>query len=201
MSTPTPLVLELATIEDLPAITELWFTVFNDPGMRHLIPDTPGARDWFTAANRTDMLTKPYQKYLKVIDPDVKDAQGQARIVAYAKWDLAMSDERGARFPPWHGDMRGQDCDAFFGGMEKNRRRVMGDKKHYYLDMLGTHPDYRCRGAGSMLVRWGCEIADREGVGAYIDASKAGAPLYAKHGFVDHSDPALQSEAAPMARG
>jgi hypothetical protein len=34
-----------------------------------------------------------------------KDAQGRARIVAYAKWDLAMPDERGARFPPWHGDM------------------------------------------------------------------------------------------------
>lgn len=69
------------------------------------------------------------------------------------------------------------------------------------LDMLGTHPDYRCRGAGSMLVRWGCEIADHEGVGAYIDASKAGAPLYAKHGFVDRSDPAGPSEVASMARG
>lgn len=68
------------------------------------------------------------------------------------------------------------------------------------LDMLGTHPDYRCRGAGSILVRWGCEIADREGVGAYIDASKAGIPLYAKHGFVDLSDPAVPSEGAPMAR-
>ncbi|KOS41871.1 hypothetical protein ACN38_g7252 [Penicillium nordicum] len=200
MSTPTPLVLELATIEDLPAITELWFTVFNDPGMRRLFPDTPGTRDWFTAANRTDMLTKPYQKYLKVIDPDTKDAQGQARIAAYAKWDLAMPDERGPRFPPWHGDMPSPDCDAFFGGLEDNRRRVMGDKKHYYLDMLGTHPDYRCRGAGSILVRWGCEIADREGVGAYIDASKAGIPLYAKHGFVDLSDPAVPSEGAPMAR-
>jgi hypothetical protein len=33
----------------------------------------------------------------------------------------------------------------------------------------------------------GCEVADREGVGAYVDASKDGAPLYAKHGFVDRS--------------
>jgi hypothetical protein len=32
-------------------------------------------------ANRTDMLTKPYQKYIKVVDPDTKDAQGRARIV------------------------------------------------------------------------------------------------------------------------
>ncbi|OQE46325.1 hypothetical protein PENCOP_c001G04652 [Penicillium coprophilum] len=201
MSTPSPLVLELATLNDLPVITELWFTVFSDPGMRKLFPDTPGTREWFTEANRIDMLTKPYQKYIKIIDPNTKDAQGQARIVAYAKWDLAMPDERGARFPPWHGDMPGQDCDAFFGGLEKERKRVMGDRKHYYLDMLGTHPDYRCRGAGSMLVRWGCEIVDREGVGAYIDASKAGAPLYAKHGFVDRSDVDGPSEVVPMARG
>jgi predicted N-acetyltransferase YhbS len=68
------------------------------------------------------------------------------------------------------------------------------------LDMLCTHPEYRCRGAGSMLVRWGCEIADLEGAGAYIDASKAGAPLYAKQGFVDRSDPASESEIAPMTR-
>jgi GNAT superfamily N-acetyltransferase len=68
------------------------------------------------------------------------------------------------------------------------------------LDMLCTRADYRCRGAGSMLVRWGCEIADSEGAGAYIDATKAGAPLYAKQGFVDRSDPAAESEIVPMTR-
>lgn len=51
-----------------------------------------------------------------------------------------------------------------------------------------------------MLVRWGCEVADREGVGAYVDASKDGASLYAKHGFVDRSDPAGPSGVASMAR-
>lgn len=69
------------------------------------------------------------------------------------------------------------------------------------LDMLGTHPDYRKRGAGSMLVKWGCDLADREGVGAYVDASKAGAPLYEKFGFVDHSLPGSEgSTVASMAR-
>lgn len=68
------------------------------------------------------------------------------------------------------------------------------------LDMLATHPDYRRRGAGSMLIQWGCDVADREGSGAYIDASKAGAPLYAKHGFVDHNNPADKSEIASMMR-
>jgi hypothetical protein len=49
-----------------------------------------------------------------------------------------------------------------------------------------------------MLVKWGCDLADRDGVSAYVDASKEGAPLYQKHGFVDYSLPG--SDVASMAR-
>lgn len=34
-----------------------------------------------------------------------------------------------------------------------------------------------------------CDLADKNGVGAYVDASKAGAPIYQKFGFVDKSGP------------
>ncbi|KAJ6054137.1 uncharacterized protein N7446_010149 [Penicillium canescens] len=164
------------------------------------MPDTPGVRQWMTEANLNDMQQKPYQKYIKIVDPTTKDATGQPRLAAYAKWDLSMPDQRGPRFPPWHADQPSQDCNAFFGKLEDDRKRVMGDRKHYYLDMLGTHPDYRGRGAGSALVQWGCDIADREGDGAYVDASKAGAPLYERHGFVDLSDPATPGDTASMGR-
>lgn len=60
------------------------------------------------------------------------------------------------------------------------------------LDMLGTHPDYRRRGAGSMLVRWGCELADRDGLVAYVDASPEGAALYRKFGFEDRTEAAMR---------
>lgn len=66
------------------------------------------------------------------------------------------------------------------------------------LDTLGTHPDYQRRGAGSMLVKWGCDLADKDGVAAYVDASKEGAPLYQKHGFVDFNPP--DADVAAMAR-
>jgi hypothetical protein len=40
------------------------------------------------------------------------------------------------------GDMPGQDCDAFFGGLERARRRVMGDRKHYCkLDPRQLYPE------------------------------------------------------------
>ncbi|SPO04577.1 uncharacterized protein DNG_07262 [Cephalotrichum gorgonifer] len=199
MTTPNGLRLEAVTLDDVPALTELWFAAFTDPGIRRLWPDTPGVRKWWDDANRGDLLNKPFQRYVKVVDPESVDARGRARIAAYAKWDLAMPEERGARYPPWHGDMPGEVCDAFFVREEAERRRVMGDRRHYYLDTLGTHPDYQRRGAGSMLIKWGCDLADEHGVAAYVDATKAGAPLYAKFGFIDESEPDA-GEIASMAR-
>lgn len=60
--------------------------------------------------------------------------------------------------------------------------------------MLGTHPDYRCRGAASVLVAWGCEKADRDGVAVYVDASEAGAALYQRFGFENRSDPVAREK-------
>lgn len=62
------------------------------------------------------------------------------------------------------------------------------------LDMLGTHPSHRRRGAASMLIQWGCEIADRDAVPTYVDANMYGKPLYEKFGFVDRSDPRFTTE-------
>lgn len=62
-----------------------------------------------------------------------------------------------------------------------------------------THPDYQRRGAGLMLLKWGCNLADECGVAAYVDASKAGAKLYEKCGFVDETEPG-PSDVASMAR-
>ena len=62
-----------------------------------------------------------------------------------------------------------------------------------------THPEYQRRGAGSMLLKWGCDLADENGVSLYVDASKAGAPLYQRFGFVDESEP-NEGNVASMAR-
>ncbi|KAJ5101412.1 hypothetical protein NUU61_003634 [Penicillium alfredii] len=187
MANPNSLKLELVTSEDIPALIDLWFRVFTDPSMQHLFPDTPGVCEWWTDANRHDLVHKPFQRYLKIIDPDSIDDQGRPRMVAYAKWDLGSLDVRGSRFPPWHEDMPGRDCEQFFGRLDSERRVIMGERKHFYLDMLGTDPAYRRCGAASMLLRWGCDLADQEETAAYVDASRDGAPLYGKFGFVDRT--------------
>jgi hypothetical protein len=122
MPTSSTLKVEPLTIEDTSDITNLWFAAFTDPQMRRVIPDTRSVRKWLEDANINDITTKPFQRYLKVVDTGSKDDQGRLRIAAYAKWDLSMPDERGQRYPPWHEDMPRQLCEEFFDREEKNRK-------------------------------------------------------------------------------
>ena len=69
------------------------------------------------------------------------------------------------------------------------------------LDLIITAPEYRRQGAASLLVQWGCDLADQNGVVAYLDAYEPAAPLYYKHGFEDQVDPPLNLESnLPMIR-
>ncbi len=48
---------------------------------------------------------------------------------------------------------------------------------------MAADPAKQRLGAGSALVRWGVELADREGLPAYLEASPKGYPVYRKQGF------------------
>ncbi|KAI0123557.1 hypothetical protein BJ170DRAFT_87728 [Xylariales sp. AK1849] len=63
------------------------------------------------------------------------------------------------------------------------RTRVLGDRPALLLKVLGTLPSYRRRGAASLLLAWATEIADREGLACWTEASPAALPLYQKFGF------------------
>ncbi|PYI34291.1 acyl-CoA N-acyltransferase [Aspergillus indologenus CBS 114.80] len=195
---PAPLQLHPVTEPDLPALTHIFYAGFTTPTDRQMFPDTPGLRAWWAAANRHDLGQKPGVRFLKVVDPGLRsgnsdspapdaDVNGSGgddgRVIAYGKWDLDPG-HRGARFPAWHADSDGALCERFFGGCEAIREEVMRGRGHYYLDMLVTHPQHRRRGAATMLVRWGCERADRTGMPVYIDSTRAGVPVYERLGFV-----------------
>ncbi|KAJ5219709.1 hypothetical protein N7468_008913 [Penicillium chermesinum] len=200
MSPESPFKLEPLTVEDIPALTELWFAAFSSPQLRTAFPDTPGVRAWIAQNNLDSLQNRPFQKYIKVIDPATLDANGRPRLVAYAKWDLATQEERGDRFSAWAPEMPREILDPWFQAKEAMRRRLMQERKHVCadLDAVATHPDYQRRGAGAMLLQWGCDMADEMRLSAYVDASKEGAGLYAKFGFVDFSEPG--AETASMAR-
>jgi hypothetical protein len=53
------------------------------------------------------------------------------------------------------------------------------------LRLLACSPRYSRLGAGSALLRRGFELADREGLNTWLEASPAGYSLYKKLGFKD----------------
>lgn len=205
-----PLEIHPATPDDAPRLSEIFFTAFTDPfSQRMFPPSTPEVHEWWTAKFIED-CTNPSSGdiLLKVVDRD--DASGQEVIAAFAIWNVPPADDPSAvnsiqldlpKFP--ESSDRGL-CEQFFGRMTELRERFVGGRRHYCmfhmhclvglgcfdmlillidLDMLGAHPDYHGRGIGSMLLKWGLDRADQEGLETYLSASPSGRPLYEKRGF------------------
>lgn len=59
----------------------------------------------------------------------------------------------------------------------------MGDRKHWYLELVATRQEYQGRGAAGQLLRWGVERADEEATECYLEASPEGKPIYGRFGF------------------
>jgi GNAT superfamily N-acetyltransferase len=51
------------------------------------------------------------------------------------------------------------------------------------LDQVKTLPEHHRKGAGTALLRWGVELADREGLPIRLEATPYGLGLYEKFGF------------------
>lgn len=116
---------EPATVSDIEDITDIWYAAFGS-GLGDIFPDTPGVRQWWNDTNRHDLLRKPFQQYLKVVDT----AAG-GKLIAYAKWDFSTATERGSRFPPWHEEINGEQASRFFDALEDERKRLLGDNRNY----------------------------------------------------------------------
>jgi GNAT superfamily N-acetyltransferase len=127
--------------------------------------------------------------YLKCTDTSTGE------IAACARWRYVRPKDEGAMErtqdeveadfqPPEPYDESDPDMlNGLYTLFNNNKRDILGTRPYYVLDTLVTRPEHERRGAGSLLVRWGCEKADEAGVEAYLEASKMGAPMYARHGF------------------
>jgi GNAT superfamily N-acetyltransferase len=55
---------------------------------------------------------------------------------------------------------------------------------HWYLEIIGTQPQMQGKGLGSALFRPLLALCDRDGLGAYLEASsERSRALYERHGF------------------
>ncbi|KAK6584495.1 hypothetical protein PZA11_002719 [Diplocarpon coronariae] len=59
----------------------------------------------------------------------------------------------------------------------------MKGKRHWYLELIATTPQYQGKGAAGQLLRWGIARSDEEGTETYLEASPDGKPIYEHLGF------------------
>ncbi|KAF1848615.1 acyl-CoA N-acyltransferase [Cucurbitaria berberidis CBS 394.84] len=127
--------------------------------------------------------------YLKCVDISTGE------MIAGARWRHIRPKAKGATERTWaevdaefaspepYDETHPEMLNGLYDLFNSNKREILGTRPYYVLDTLVTLPQHERRGAGSMLVRWGCDRADEAGVEAYLEASLMGAPMYGKHGF------------------
>ncbi|OJJ84639.1 GNAT family N-acetyltransferase [Aspergillus glaucus CBS 516.65] len=183
-----PLNIHPATPRDSSALTTLFLAAFSNPFNLTLFPRTPDVRAWWEEKFARE-ATAPGRVLLKVVDtPDNAYA-------AFAIWKFPKYQSEGNQEQEEDGEEKGEGegqwprgsdptlCERFFGSMAAKREEYMGSKPHYYLDMLGTHPSHNGKGIASMLLKWGLDRADNDGVPVFLSASPAGKPMYERRGF------------------
>ncbi|KAM3067308.1 hypothetical protein ACMFMG_005330 [Clarireedia jacksonii] len=200
-----PLLLRPATAHDAPSLTAIYFSAFTHDSISRLVFPfrTPGTSSWnWWQQSIITEIEDLSAHFLCVYD------SSSEQIVAYAKWnDVTGESKPGSA--EWGGDEEelptwpeGADmgvADHFFGMLGRRRGDIMGcsdssidvSRQHEAQETSSskgqkdqaTLPKWQGKGAAGMLIRWGLERADRQGVECYLEASPVGKEVYEHFGF------------------
>ncbi|KAJ9095641.1 hypothetical protein QFC21_005513 [Naganishia friedmannii] len=97
--------------------------------------------------------------------------------------------------------------DAFYGGFQHYRDKLMGDAPYWYLSILAVHPDYQNFKIGSKLLDHGLQHYVIRGDGrsdtetrypTLLEATPAGERLYKSRGFVKEDEFTLAEQSPGM---
>jgi ribosomal protein S18 acetylase RimI-like enzyme len=81
---------------------------------------------------------------------------------------------------------------------EKKHNMYMPEP-HWYLLMIGVHPDHQGQGLGSVLIRHALATADRDRRPAYLESSTPQSrALYQRHGFEVLEELVVEPGAPPL---
>ncbi|KAH8789803.1 acyl-CoA N-acyltransferase [Hyaloscypha finlandica] len=196
--------LSLATEADTPGLIAVWNSAFWQPGVQVVFPDTPTGREWRRKSFERSMKTPSQHCTHMIVTED--SAEGKKKIVAFGRWfrygegefEMDWSTRWEPELPE---DMKVEMVGhVFFDPMARQHSAVMGQRPHYFVEVLATDTEYQKKGLGSRLLAWICEKADSEGLELYLDAGKDAQDLYEKFGFVEQADKKDPKAVAPMLR-
>ena len=157
--------------------------------MRHMLPKS---EEMINGWNESTMaaLRDSFTIGLKVTDINT------GKIVSSGRWVRPYAEDtkiESAAEQPGHEEGRWTDqfmqtCDeelatAVFGAFDRNHAKFMELKRHWYMELLVTDPDYKGQGAASLILQYGLNLADVDNLPCYIDATPEGKPLYERLGW------------------
>ncbi|KAF2841295.1 acyl-CoA N-acyltransferase [Patellaria atrata CBS 101060] len=173
--TPHPL-----TPSDLPTILTIYFASFTNAFALRAFPHTAPIHAWWSRMLSSE-LSDPAAVFLKAVTLTSNGSE----TISWIKGNRAPSTwtEKPAEESTWPEGSDAELCDVFFGRLEEVRRRVMGGRGHWYIELLATSPAHQGKGAASLLLQQIVSLADAEDVAAYIEASPVSVRLYRKFGF------------------
>lgn len=100
-----------------------------------------------------------------------------------------LSDEDEARVEPLLRELVGSHADDVLTLLDAFDANHPRHTPHYYLSLLGTHPDHRGRGKGMGLLAANLAQIDETGMPAYLESSNpANDHRYKRLGFVQVSE-------------
>ncbi|RMZ83647.1 hypothetical protein DV738_g920, partial [Chaetothyriales sp. CBS 135597] len=135
----------------------------------------------------------PHDIWIKVTD----NATG--KIVAASNWKIHLNswyspDVSNDKPLPWLTPEQTQQAKETLDGMNEKRHRA-NPGGYVHLHICFTHPAYRRRGAGQMMLQWGCDLADHLFLPGWVEASEEGSALYSRFGFYEYEK--VPSESLP----
>ncbi|KAB8339212.1 hypothetical protein FH972_022146 [Carpinus fangiana] len=117
---------------------------------------------------------------LAVVDSDTSEFIGVALWSLEDEVALNTTPEPRNLYPKGNAEAK----TAFTGMIRTARHAVMGKERTYWhLNILATRPGHERKGAGRMLLKWGTDKADKDGLDTFLDATPVGRTLYEKFGF------------------
>ncbi|OHF01699.1 acetyltransferase [Colletotrichum orchidophilum] len=182
-----PLKLRAATPADGPALTSVYLSAFHDnPVATTCFPASSQVCREFLAKSFAEEMSDPRFQWLVITDPDHKEDPDLP--VACAKWVRpARSNEENVEAPPpmdvWPKEGNPEFADLFFGSIGRKHAEIMGEVRHWYLELLICRTEHQGKGAASPLLRWGVERADEEGKLAFLESMPLAKGIYEKYGF------------------
>jgi hypothetical protein len=179
------LTLRTATLADAADMTDIYLSAFSIDAISLLCfpRDNPSVYKWWYDMIVAEMTDPTWHNLVITVPATTSLGANKDQVIAWCKWNAPSLKPLETDLPTWPEGADVELANHFFGNLFTRRKRIMGERKHWYLEILATRPEWQGKGAAGKLMRWGLERADEEGVETYIEASPDGKPIYEHFGF------------------